>query len=149
MSREWYWDSYGLLVQRDGDGGDTAQRMGMWGIGNSQVHRDVFWNGIKTLEIEPGVWVRHPYQPPYCMPEDFSRDQQTPNVIAMGLQKMYEPLTRMFRQHVKRFGKYQNKDWASPEHWGYYVRAFRWWGAYPYLLLSDIWMFFGVLRKRG
>lgn len=103
--RPWYWDRYNLLVQKDGDGGDTAQ-----------------WNSIS----------------------DFSRDQQSSLVIAMGVYKLFEPLKRMFWQHVKRLGFYQNKDYASPEHWGYYIRAFGWRWLYWYLYLGDLFMLLNV-----
>lgn len=152
--RQWHFDNLGLLVQKDGDGGDTAQRTGMYYLGRFLTTQGgerfllypEFDEKLSYLEYgESGNFRRHPQQ--WNALDDFSRDQQTPLVIAMGIFGFTKRLGRMFWNHVKRFGKYQNKDFASPEHWGYYVRAFKSRWLYPYLLLSDIWMLGGTLVR--
>jgi len=102
-----YIDQYGLPVQRDGDGGDTAQRVGWawFGIGirnqllNKPWHRTFVCNFdsmLNLLEIEKsGEFCRHPHQGGWkSNPDDFSRDQLTPLVAAMGLWQQTERLQR-------------------------------------------------------
>lgn len=147
----WNFDEHNLPVQADGDGGDTAQRTGTYYAGlkireKLNISNDEFkftsdYNyqlAMTFLEKLPGVYVRHPNQ--WNAISDFSRDQQTPLVIAMGLWGDYERLQRLFNNHKSRSFKYQNADFANPEHIGFYIRAFRNWYWYPFLLLGDVFM---------
>lgn len=130
-------DENNLIVQADGDGGDTAQRTGMYylglyirseylgldNLGYGFSTRQDFENALTLLEVKPGIYVRHPTQ--WNDPNDFSRDQQTPLVIAMGFYKMTSRLTRLYSAQRRRFfSKYQNKDFPTPEHMNFYSRAF-------------------------
>ena len=94
-----YFDSNGLLVQRDGDGGDTAQRegwawFGQWlrteKLGMSSPFKPpiLFDPTMNLLEDprRPGEFRRHPTQPGFKSdPDAFSRDQIIPLVAAMGV----------------------------------------------------------------
>lgn len=138
-------DQYGFVVQADGDGGDTAQRTGMF----YYVHRDVegFSRALDQLEVAPGIYVRHPYQGDFRSdPRRFSRDQQRPLVIALGRYGMKDRLLRMAKQHALRLGKYQNLDFISPVGFGEYVRAFDTKALYPTLLVSDFFLFIGSIH---
>jgi hypothetical protein len=148
----WNFDKNNLIVQSDGDGGDTAQRTGTYyfglivrkrlNISNSEfAFKSYFSSCLDLLEKSPGEYVRHPDQ--WNDTKDFSRDQQTPLVVAMGeFKNERERLKRLFRRHSERFFKYQNADFASPEHIGFYIRAFRYWPLYPFLFGSDFFMLF-------
>jgi hypothetical protein len=148
----WNFDAFHLPVQKDGDGGDTAQRVGTYYFG-IKIRKDLgflnseyafhnsqdFNKALGHLEKQPGIFVRHPIQ--WNEVSDFSRDQQTPLVIAMGMYGEQRPrLKRLFRSHASRFFRYQNKDVASPEHIGFYIRSLRIWMAYPLLVFSDLFM---------
>lgn len=149
-----YLDKYGLIVQADGDGGDSAQRTGFYYFGvlfaqecsandciNDWVH---FMACLKRLNTPEG-FIRNPEK--WNDPKDFSRDQHNPLVMAMGAYCGYfdSILGPILLSHLKRFGKYQNKDWAGPVDWGIYVRAFSAWYLYPYLLFSDLFLILGSM----
>lgn len=116
-------DSYGLVVHADGDGGDccadTYRYLYAKHLCGNQDQQ--FWEIDDAAErlLFPlvGIGVRHPTQ--WNDPCDWSRDQQTPAVIylhATNPQKMLQIMSR----HSQRNWRYQNLDWASSEHMGYY-----------------------------
>src|SRR5260370_26020407 len=94
-----YFDSNGLLVQRDGDGGDTAQREGWAWFGNWLRTVELKMSSPVVLPISfaatmnlleapsrPGEFRRHPTQPGFKSdPDAFSRDQIIPLVASMGV----------------------------------------------------------------
>jgi hypothetical protein len=94
-----YFDSNGLVVQRDGDGGDTAQREGWAWFGiwlrtvnlkkSSPVVLPISFDATMNLLEDPrrpGQFRRHPTQPGFKSdPDAFSRDQIIPLVAAMGV----------------------------------------------------------------
>jgi len=135
-----YYDSNGLIVQKDGDGGDTAGREGDYyfhlGL-TGYVHTD-FDTVLANLQLSPGVFIRNPIK--YNDPKDFSRDQTIPLILAMGEMERYETLRHLFWNQCKRFGFYPNGDIGSFEDLGYYIRAFKAWYLYPALILGDIEM---------
>jgi len=139
-----YLDEFGLIVQEDGDGGDTAQRTGMF----YYVYHDPegFARALDQLEISPGIYVRHPYQEGFISdPRRFSRDQQRPLIITMGKYGMKDRLWRMLKGHLVRLGKYQNLDFISPIGIGEYIRAFEAKALYPLLYVMDTFLFIGSL----
>ncbi len=132
-----HFDSHGLIVQADGDGGDTAQRIGM--VFFRYHDAQAFERALDQLEVAPGIYVRHPYQPGFRSdPNRFSRDQQRPIIMALGMYDMHDRLGRMALAHLLRFGKYQNKDYLGPSHLGEYLRAFKAWPLYPVLFFTDV-----------
>jgi hypothetical protein len=88
-------DQRGLIVQTDGDGGDTAQREGWTWFGSWIRERELhnpwsvercitFEQAMSMLEINrSGIFRRNPDK--YDEPKDFSRDQSIPIIAAMGL----------------------------------------------------------------
>lgn len=117
---------------------------------------------IKSIP-HPGTYVRHPGLGKWwANPKTFSRDQQRSIVMAMGAMKLKKKLFQIFWNHIKRFGFYQNTedfdgtkkplaDFASPDHWGEYIRAFYMSGLkffillWPLLLFTDLFALIGLL----
>lgn len=147
-------DDQGLIVQLNGDAGDTAARTGEWYLGY-HLNEDPdfkppisFEDAIGLLEPnKDGVLLRYnrsPYNDPFKGDFATSRDQTNPNIIAAGFYKHFSFLKRISKAQLKRFGLYQNKDVASPEHVGIFIRALYQAGLkwlivlYPFLLLGDV-----------
>jgi hypothetical protein len=121
-SDEIYYDAGGLIVQQDCDGGDTAQREGMYWLAN--------WVRVNPLGIQPygatrsvtftkvmdqleqgrtGEFRRHPTQPGWSDPKEISRDQLIPLIAAMGVQNDFVRLDR-FRDRLRQGIYFVNKD---------------------------------------
>lgn len=133
------YDSNGLIVQLDGDGGDTAGREGdYWffvGVNKYFCSRN-FKDVLFMLQVNAGEFIRNPVH--YNDPKDFSRDQTVPLILAMGEMKEYNILKLVFWKQVRNWFRYQNGDIGFLGDFGYYIRAFRWGWLYPVLLISDI-----------
>lgn len=147
MTIQMKFDEFGLITQLDGNSGDASQREGFYSFGKwvvgTPIHRDEMYRVLNLLQASPGIFRRHPVQ--FNDPNDESRDQMNPLIIAMGAYEIKNILRITLWNHIKRFGRYQNKDWAGPVDWGIYVRAFRAWYLYPYLLFSDLFLILGSL----
>jgi hypothetical protein len=131
-----HFDGLGLIVQADGDGGDTAQRVGMFYF----AHQDAraFKLSIMILEVAPGIWVRHPTQEGFRKdPAHFSRDQQDALMVAAGHYKRKDVVYRTLKAQLSRFGRYQNKDWANLGTACVYIRALRARYLWPLLVMLD------------
>jgi hypothetical protein len=145
-----YRDKYGLIVQANGDGGDTAQRMGMWGFAdvvenNYDPDAIAHLKATLQLEIKPGVFVRHPFQKGFQWdPKEFSRDQQDALVMYLA-ERRPESAWCAFKNQVKRFGRYQNKDWANLATISVYIRALKLWWLWPLLFITDLHYIAGPL----
>ena len=135
-----YLDSNGLIVQADGDGGDTAGREGdywfAWGLGPFTYTSEIFKMNLDRLQVSPGVFVRNPVH--YNDPKDFSRDQTVPLILAMGVMGEHETLKLLLKKQIKNYFRYQNGDIGLLGDLGYYIRAFNAWWAYPVLLVGDL-----------
>lgn len=139
-------DTYGLIVQKDLDGGDTAGREGDYWFAHKLLESkepDNFDNVLNHLQVSPGVFIRHPVN--YNDPKDFSRDQTVPLIMAMGEMKRYETLKLLLSKQLANGFKYQNGDFGGPADIGYYIRAFRMWFLYPLLLLGDAQLLINTL----
>lgn len=107
-----HYDDLNLIVQSDGNAGDTCQREG-WAWFGVWIREQVlgkpweielplaFDKTVELLEIEKsGNFRRHPTQSPWNDPWHepgiFTRDQQIPLVAALGVWNHQEPLTRMW-----------------------------------------------------
>lgn len=130
-------DKFGLIVQADGDGGDCAQREGMWFFVKPSSLELNLNNATIYLQPFSGVWIRHPKYPDT---KDCSRDQLDPIIMALGknAQNMPISLKDTFKAHIGRFFFYQNGDWPMLTTPGLYIRAFKAWYLYPILLALDI-----------
>ena len=121
---------------------------------------------LDQLECCPGNYRRHTDPNMWYSDCDrMSRDQWTPNAIAVGMLNIDDHRKRMFLGHLKRgllFTTNVRHNWVyPPEHpkydpnsdltykwklpditilacWGYYIRSYKAWYLYPLLLLLDI-----------
>lgn len=145
--RDWnkHIDSYGLLTHC-GDGGDTANREGLFAIAEVLAPeavpvRAIEWQVRRAqLEISPGIYVRHPEASRavpsfWSNPNEFSRDQQLPLTVGMIFKKDKWAVDRIYDKHMHRFFKCQNKDWFGP---AIYIRAYGWYWLYPVLCIMDL-----------
>ena len=176
-------DSFGLIAQlpsNSRDGGDTTQREGMFAIAiaylsklgkidkseyeelkkrySANLDRLECCMGNLRRHTDPNMW--------YSDCDRMSRDQWTPNVIAMGMLDLKKHLWRMFLGHLfKRallFTTNVRHNWVyPPDHpkydpnsdltykwklpditimscWGYYIRSFNCYLLYPLLLVLDL-----------
>jgi hypothetical protein len=115
-------DKYGLIVQANGNGGDTAQREG-WAWFGSWIRSEILKNPwpvarpLKTctatmglLEMgQSGTFRRNP-DPQWNALQDFSRDQTIPIVAAMGVWNDHARLERFWQKTVSRSYRAQNGD---------------------------------------
>lgn len=158
-----YLDSYNLVVQKDGDGGDTANKMGLLGVAayflNDQDLKDYVREGLPKLIVDtnPYKLVRNPTPNIFWSdPNHFSRDQQSAVVLGASLVDKKLMVFNIMLAHLMRYGAYQNfqfktqdvsgkttlikGDIASPEHLGYYARALDAYHLYPLLYIADLFM---------
>ena len=127
-----YLDEFGCFVQADGDGGDSAQRFGMYcagikfrellGLDTISMPKLTFESLALKYYDPDGLLIRHPTQ--WNDPGDFSRDQEVPFTIALGLWASNRHLINLRKQHDLRIlNKYQNSDIPSPHHMAVLDRA--------------------------
>lgn len=115
-----YRDQWGLITQKDKDGGDTCQRTGsayalMAALGCEVDDRDKplvegFLYDLDKLRVAPGRYVRHPianepvngrYTPWYGNPNNFTRDQSVVLQAAMVLLGTTKELRELFEVRKK------------------------------------------------
>lgn len=157
-------DSLGLIVQQNGDGGDTLQRTGFYylpGLIKGDRGSSRCYDHEIDLLSPQGLPTRHPTQ--YPLQKDVSRDQLTPNIVALGFIRDMIYLPTIFVRVLKNFFRYpNNSDFASPEHINHFLRAglctgsakingeflnpkaFLW---FPILLFGDLFMLLGVIIR--
>jgi len=150
-----YRDELGLIVQKNGDGGDTLQRTGFYylpGLIRGDKGAQRCYDHETTLLFRQGQGLtRHIKQ--YPEQKDVSRDQLTPNIVALGFYS-YAPLLKItFLNLVKNFFRYpNNSDIASPEHLCQFLRSFMKMDKayllfYPLLFIGDLFMLIGVIIR--
>lgn len=130
-------DSYGLIAQlpsNNRDGGDTAQREGMFGIFIAWLYKlgkidqveyeslkkryednlaklECSWGNLKR-HVDTSMW--------YSFCDRMSRDQWISNIIAMGMLSLKKALLKMLIGHLKRallFTTNTRHNWVyPPEH---------------------------------
>lgn len=144
-------DSNGLIVQANGDGGDTAGREGdFWFLvgltkntGLGATSPSDFGKVMSLLNPTKGNFVRNPAQPAYNIPSDFSRDQLMPLVLALGLFQQTggnskSTLEEISDMVLKNFSRAPNRDIVGPTDYGVFIRAFNFIPFYPLLFLTDL-----------
>lgn len=156
-------DSYDFITQRGGDGGDSAQRLGMYALGwaikhaarpDDEVHTDLRYK-LEQLELPSGEWVRHPNHAMwYGQPGTMSRDNFLPLMVLMGLLGATDTLKRVFiNLFVKRLGFmwntkhiWETDGWKIPDHVmpsgaAVFMRACNSKWFYPILVMCDLWLY--------
>jgi hypothetical protein len=167
-----YRDSFGLITQANGDGGDTAQREGMINVlcyllYKSELITSEYWHYIKIRsgdvfrKLGPSFegYRRHPDKRKwYSNPNNFSRDQSVALCLAFGFVDLLR-LEFFWSEHKDRWFFYPNtrrnfgvKGWkipdiTGPSHFGQFIRGFmakRWrWLLY----FTDSFDFFHSLSR--
>jgi hypothetical protein len=154
-----YKDNNDLIVQRDGDGGDTCQRTGMFYFGlflrGDQIAEifDKFLDAVLLL-CKDGLLVRHPGtadSPSFWSdPKELSRDQQDAMIVAGGAFGVRPMLNRVLERQVKRGMFYQNMDLPLLQTFSVWIRAYRAYILWPLLLITDLGFFLtwaGIMWK--
>ena len=169
-----YIDAYAIIVQQDGDGGDSLQREGMFAFGKAlRYHQRANilivsenperQDSVRTMdkfETAPGIYVRHPDpQKWYSNPATTSREQIVPLIAFCAAYQDYARRWRLFKatasrglfaQNILRNGEGQ-KDKKIPDtmlgHLGLFIRAGGTWTAplYPLLFITDTADLLGTL----
>lgn len=147
-----YTDSFGLITQKNGDPGDSASRVGIYHYLRSLNEGctpaiSLSLNHMLTeIEIQPGIYIRHPYQPQFINetyiadPKQFSRDQTVPLILAMGQfdNEVMRLKSLSHAQSSRPFFKFQNGDLLGPMEGNAYIRATNSKWMYPFLCIFDI-----------
>lgn len=147
-----YQDLHGLIIQKNGDGGDSLQRHGFNALAEYILNSEDFkqktlirYDFIMKIEAFYSVndfYCRYPFQDWTSHPEITSRDQLTPNVILSNLLEIkYDKFINNVKGRLLRhFGFYGNtltlknnqlapnrfQDVASPEHWSHVLNRPFW-----------------------
>ena len=121
-----YLDGWNLIVTKDKDGGDTAQRMGMYYSGKQWTAHYNEYDQPLEPEIDyligalqhpnkPHIWRRHPDESKWYGDWDrMSRDNMTPIVIMLGLYGYTAVLSDFAIGLYKRFSFMTNtrRNWV-------------------------------------
>lgn len=171
-----YRDRFGLITQKDEsmDGGDAAHRTGIFYYGlylrfekNKDELKNIktrFLHDLKKLRKGPGRYVRHPDSHKwYSNPNNFSRDQNTPLVIALGAFGETAEINANLGQVIESYSFYPNKlrnwtnaekvlpydfrDVAPPSDWGMYIRALNETNYYHLLYFTDLQLLGNALTR--
>lgn len=147
-----YLDEKGLIVQENGDGGDTLQRTGFWWEGISLSHQSFFnynpipkmANPVPACEILsksfiPKSWVRY-WKEPYNDPKDTSRDQLVSIIRMAGYRDYRTILQCLIDGVILNWSRYPNGDIAFLQDYGRFIRSFKAWWLWPFLWISDIFI---------
>ena len=143
-----YLDEKGLIMQSNGDEGDTLQREGFWyegrffnntymqapGMASYSTAINLLW----SLRGFVRSWKPGTSTPPWNTPSDCSRDQLVSNIRALGYYKMGQPLRSIFDGVIKNISRYPNGDIAFINDYGRFIRSFNLWYLYPLLWVFDI-----------
>ena len=153
-------DEYKLITQADKDGGDTANRTGLYyavlalgGATTDDLGRptlDGFRADVGALTSQYGEYFRHPGNFWYSNPRCFSRDQHAPLILAAAALKDKTSLKQLISGFPKRWFFHQNNqvmgpdsascipDIMSPGEISCIIRGFGMWYIYPVLVVLDL-----------
>ena len=156
-----------LFVQANGDVGDAANRTGLaaalYGLLGNRSDGRFYSNRLcNVLEVEPGVYIRHPggYEPSWSNnPNCFSRDQASRVILAYAINGKRSAIRRWFKTMVKRKFFHQNTldpvtnekkfpDIMAPGEWRNVIRGLGLWWGYPLLLLLDLLFIPDILLRK-
>lgn len=148
-----YLDPSGLIEQQDGDGGDKLQRESFWFLGQfysgwpSIPGMTNYPEALEILTDANGNLQRDEVKyTAVADPNDVSRDQLIPTVIACGVYGYEDRVKRIFANVVKNFSRYpNNSDVAFLIDYSRFFRALRLWPLYPVIFLFDIWFLISTL----
>jgi hypothetical protein len=135
-----------VVVQQDGDRGDSPQKTSMAHIGLIANDSPLVKAKMEFMEAYQYNWLKAYGE--LCRdktgiwndPNDFSRDQHDPVVIALGLYGEIEEARKRMR-----WFKYQNKDIGGPLTWALNIRAGLYFLAWPLLWVFDLQILIGSI----
>lgn len=160
-------DSNGLIANNGGDEGDSSQREGSFAICIRELYdqgkvsladylllRQRYWQNLLKLQCGSGSLRRGLGSQWWSQDCVMSRDQWTPNAIAVGSMDLNENLWWMIKGHLKRGLCFatntcpdevmaSKSNWKLPDltvlsSWGYYIRSLRAYPLWPALLITDL-----------
>jgi hypothetical protein len=106
-------DSYGLIIEQGGSGGDSSHYSGLYVIatGSKEINLD-------KLVLPSGYAVRHPNDGLvdwHSNPNNFSRDQLMPLVAGLYVQGRQDLIKKLAKQHARRafFAQNIDRDWPN------------------------------------
>lgn len=159
-----YRDKWGMITQKDFDGGDASHRTGLFYLGlylnyqddtnTVKIIKKSFLKDLNKIKKETGVFIRHPDKSKwYSSPENFSRDQTTPLIVALGLMGEKEEVKANLKNVLRNYGFYPNtlknwtnqkkvfpldfQDFAAMSDYASYIRALDYPLLYPVLMIAD------------
>lgn len=137
-------DQYGLIVQENGDGGDTPCRCGVV-LGYKQDLK-LLANVVKNLMISPHVWIRHPVI--YSNPKIFSRDQASRLMLGLGITGNWDLLFGYYNVLIHNMLRHPNGDILGLSEISALIRCWSFWPLYPLLLILDLQFFINITSWR-
>ena len=157
-------DRNGLIVQLDGDGGDTCQRIAFIEIALIELtyfDSARYSIALDLLEPETGRLWRNPYPPHMWWADRYnqSRDQTLGHYIVMSEYGFKGRLKKHTWSILSRLGFFWNyrhigeqtgwkiPDILFPQHYGVLIRANEWSLLYPVLLLTDLGLLLSVVFR--
>ncbi len=103
------WDIICQHSELDGaymDGGDSARSTGIMAVAGSKDDK----NNLTLFEYKIGTITRHPYQPPWNNPKNFTRDQLIPFMAGCYFAGANNVAKRTFTETRKRWFRAQNTE---------------------------------------
>ena len=142
-------DSNGLVVQDNGDGGDSTCRTGVCmaqaAASNDIAKANAFANAVAKIdEVQHNVYVRYAPTPAYNVPSDFSRDQASRLMIGFGLAGRLDKVRGYYKKVVMNWLRHPNGDFLGLEEISNNIRMLGSWWLYPLLLVLDLALVFDV-----
>ena len=158
-------DKYGLIVQKDGDDGDSLHRMGVFLIGEILARRDYIASKamldmishLSSIDENGKIyWRRGATQ--WTNPNDVSRDQLIPVIIGLGLfereaglpSHVLDKTIAMIEENRLRapngdlfIGHYSLIVRSTWQRYDYLQKALSW----AFLLITDVPLVFGAIVK--
>lgn len=150
-----------IIVQTDGDSGDSAQRTASFFALSGMAKIDPltvnmysnleYENSIKQHEVTPGIYRRSNDMNHWGHnPNNFSRDQWSIMQLAFAVngdkKRLLESMSmllshRLFHQNTHEGtdgNKPKTPDLAHPSHFSVFIRGMNWWILWPLLCLIDL-----------
>lgn len=138
-------DKFGCICQKNGDGGDTLARTGLYGFLTRECK-------IEALRVAPGAYVRskihNPSTPPaksWDDPTDTSRDQYIAPICFYSCTGNRVRIQEIINLLLANWLRFPNGDLAGPDVWSLLLRGLNKYRPIVYLL--DLWFIPSVLVR--
>lgn len=138
-------DKFGCVCQKNGDGGDTLARTGLYGFLTGECN-------VEALRVFPGAYVRskrhNPSTPPaksWDDPTDTSRDQYVAPICFYSRTGDKERTQEISTLLLDNWLRFPNGDLAGPDVWSLLLRGLNKYRFLVYVL--DLWFIPSVLVR--